>query len=408
MSTAPTSERSLIFLLGAVQFVNVLDFMMVMPLGPDFARALSIDPSHLGIIGGSYVASASIAGIIGSFFLEQFDRRKALAWAMLGLVVGTLLGGFAKDLYSLVAARIVAGAFGGPATSLVFAIIADRVPPERRGRAMGAVMGAFAVASTIGVPAGLELARLGTWRTPFFAVSGLGLCIAALGIRLLPPMTGHLLPRDADEIVTSLWHLVRRPTSLLAFLATTAMFMSMFLLVPNISPFVQLNLKFPRDSLGSLYMYGGIVSFLVTRFAGFLVDRFNAFSVATFGCFAATAVIWSGFGSVPPLLSVPALFILYFFAMGFRNVPVTTLMSLIPHPNERARFMSILSSVQHMAAACGAFISSLVLKARPDHTLDGMPTLAYLAMGFTLLMPPMLWMIEKQVRQKTKIAAPTP
>ncbi len=39
------SERMVVFLVGAVQFVNVLDFVMVMPMGPDFALALGIPTS---------------------------------------------------------------------------------------------------------------------------------------------------------------------------------------------------------------------------------------------------------------------------------------------------------------------------------------------------------------------------
>ena len=52
------SERKLLLLLGAVQFINVVDFMMVMPLGPDFACDLGIPLSNLGYIGGSYTAAA--------------------------------------------------------------------------------------------------------------------------------------------------------------------------------------------------------------------------------------------------------------------------------------------------------------------------------------------------------------
>src|SRR6188768_1764270 len=102
------SERVLIFLVAAVQFVNVLDFMMVMPLGPDFAAALGIPTSHLGYIGGSYTAAAAIAGMFASMFLDRFDRRKALAVTMFGLVCGTVAGGFATGLHSLMAARILA------------------------------------------------------------------------------------------------------------------------------------------------------------------------------------------------------------------------------------------------------------------------------------------------------------
>src|SRR5438105_12040570 len=186
-----------VLLIGAVQFVNILDFLLVMPLGPDFASALSVPTSRLGYVGGSYTAAAALSGLGSAFFLDRFDRRKALAVAMLGLVVGTAAGGFATGLGTLMAARVLAGLFGGPATSISFSIIADAVPPERRGRAMGAVMGSFSVASVIGVPVGLELARQGGWSLPFFAVAGMGALVAAAAIFFLPPLRLHLVSADA-------------------------------------------------------------------------------------------------------------------------------------------------------------------------------------------------------------------
>ena len=92
-----TSERAVILLVAMVQFVNILDFMMVMPMGPDFAAALGIPLSRLGLIGGSYTLAAMVSGLVGSLFLDRFGRRNALLVAMLGLVVATVLGGLAPD-----------------------------------------------------------------------------------------------------------------------------------------------------------------------------------------------------------------------------------------------------------------------------------------------------------------------
>src|SRR5262249_4273554 len=121
MKAMPASGRrelAVVLLVAAVQFVNILGFVMVMPMGPDFAAALHPPASRLGLIGGSYTAAASVAGLASSLFLDRFDRRPALGISMLGLVAGTALGGFATDMTSLMIARMVAGAFGGPATSL--------------------------------------------------------------------------------------------------------------------------------------------------------------------------------------------------------------------------------------------------------------------------------------------------
>lgn len=407
MSKAP-SERAIVTLVGAVQFVNVLDFMMVMPLGPDFSRALGIPLSTLGYIGGSYTAAASVAGLAGSFFLDRFDRRKALALSMLGLVVGTALGGLAQGLGTLLAARILAGLFGGPATSLSLSIIADVIPIERRGKAMGAVMGAFSIASVLGVPAGLELARLGTWRTPFFAVAALGALLTAMAITLLPPLRGHL--RDAEpeqaSALSSLGTMLGRPTVRASYALAASAMMGLFVLVPHISSYVQRNLGFPRGRLGLLYMVGGVVSFAALRLAGRLVDRFGCFRVSLPSTALTALVIYAGFYRAPPLVSVVGIFALFMCATGFRNVSFNTLLSRVPSAAERARFMSILSAVQHAAGAAGSFLSARILTEDAAHRLVGMPALSALSIALLCFMPPLVGWIESRVAPPRPSAVP--
>ena len=65
------SEKKILFVVGAVQFINIVDFMMVMPLGPDFAEALGIPTSKLGIIGASYTFSAFLSGLLGTLYLSR-------------------------------------------------------------------------------------------------------------------------------------------------------------------------------------------------------------------------------------------------------------------------------------------------------------------------------------------------
>ncbi|KYF82059.1 MFS transporter [Sorangium cellulosum] len=392
------SERSIIFLVAAVQFINILDFVMVMPLGPDFAVALGISMSDIGLIGGSYTAAAAISGLAGAFFLDRFDRRSALAVAMLGLVVGTAAGGLATGLPSLMAARVLAGAFGGPATSVSFSIVADVIPPERRGKAMGVVMGSFSVASVLGIPAGLELARRGGFPLPFYAVAALGLVVAGLAIFLLPSMRGHLADaRPSGGALSELHALVRRPIVMLSYATTAVVTMASFLVIPNISAYVQFNLGYPRDRLGLLYFVGGLVSFAAMRAVGPLVDRFGSFQTGAVGAAVLVFVLYAGFFSYVPGLPVLGIFIVFMLGMTFRNVSYNTLTSKVPRPAERARFTSIQSAVQHMAAALAAFWSARMLHELPDHRLDGMPTVAALSIALTIAFPVLFLGIERRV-----------
>jgi predicted MFS family arabinose efflux permease len=381
-----SSERTLLFLVGAVQFVNVLDFMMIMPLGPDFAAGLGIPASRLGLVGGAYTAAAALSGVLASTFLDRFDRRRALAVAMLGLVIATAAGGTATGLGTMVAARLAAGAFGGPATSLSLSIVADSVPAARRGKALGAVMGAFSVASVLGVPAGLELAHWGGWRFPFFAVAALGLLVAGAALFLMPPMTGHLA-RAGGPGPAAGPPLLRSRVALLSLGATASSFFSSFAIVPNIAAHLQLNLGFPRERLGGLYAVGGVVSFVVLRVAGRWVDRFGAPRVAAAGTAVFAAVMLGAFAYPPPWLPVLAIFPCFMIGNSLRNVSTSTLSSRVPSPAERARFMSAQSAVQHLASAVGAGLSTQLLAVEPDGRLGGVRALALVSIAVALVLP---------------------
>ena len=402
----PISERKLLFLLGAVQFINVVDFMMVMPLGPDFAAALKIPTDRLGLVAGSYTAAAALAGMIGTLFLDRFDRRNALFVAMLGLVCGTAAGGLATGFGSMLAARVLAGAFGGPAAALTLSILTDTVPPARRGKALGAVMGAFAAASVLGVPAGLELARLGGWRAPFFGVAGMGVLLVTAVIWMMPPMHGHLRTLGQHSPTRPIRAFLSDGTVLLSLAATAVTMIGAFALIVNLSAFLQFNLGYPRGRLGFLYMMGGLVSFFTMRLAGRTVDRRGSVQVATFGSVLIASVIALVFLPVRPLIPAVALFIGFMMGNSTRMVALNTLTMRVPGPTERARFMSAQSAVQHLSTAAGAAASALVLHEQPDHSLQGMRTLAIATIALAAVLPLLVAAITSRVRAAVALAAP--
>jgi predicted MFS family arabinose efflux permease len=395
------TERRMLLLVSAVQFVNILDFMIVMPLGPDFARELHIPLSNMGLIGGSYTAAAALSGLLTARFLDRFDRRRVLAVVMLGLVIGTACAGFARGLAGLMAARIVAGAFGGPATSISLSIVADVIPAERRGRALGIVMGAFSLATVAGLPAALELARLGGWRTPFFGVAALGLVVAAGAIFAMPALRLHLAAGVHPSAAAPLGQFLRQPPVLLSLLATVSVMMAGFSIVPNISAYVQGNRGYPRAELGALYLAGGSVSFVAMRVMGGYVDRLGAAAMSALGTVLFAGVLAAAF-VYEWALPVTLIYIVFMTSMAFRNVALSTLSTRVPLPHERARFLSLQSAAQHIAASLGAVTSAQLLRERANHTLEGMPRVATLSIALSVFLPGLLWLVEKQLQTRER------
>ena len=391
------SEKAVIFLIGAIQFINVLEFMMVMPLGPDYAKALNISPHHLGIVSGSYTAASAVAGLVASTFIERFDRRKALAFSMLGLILATFAAGMAVDFSTLLTARIIAGCFGGPSTSLSLAVVTDTIPVERRGRAMGAIMSTFAIASVVGVPAGLELARWGGWRLPFFGIGAFGVVVVALAIMKLPPMRMHLTDIATAKATIPIARMLRRPTVWTSLICCALMMISGFLLVPNLAPFIQANLHYPREQLGVLYLVGGALSFVTMRLIGSLTDKIGAVRVAWGASILFAMTVYLGFVMEVPPLPVIVIFSFFMVSLSLRGVAFNTLSSQVPAPTERAAFMSIQSSVQNLASATGAILSSKLLFEGPEQQLYNMPVVASLAILAGIMMPISLAWLQRQL-----------
>ncbi|MEK7748662.1 MAG: MFS transporter [Bacteroidota bacterium] len=140
-------ENLLMLVLASIQFTYILDFVIIMPLGPQFMRVFDVSSQQFGLIVSSYTLSAGFSGLIGAFFIDRFDRKPALLTLYAGFAVGTGICALAPTYEFLVGARLLAGFFGGVLGSLVLAIVGDVIPYARRGAAMGVLTSAFSVAS---------------------------------------------------------------------------------------------------------------------------------------------------------------------------------------------------------------------------------------------------------------------
>ena len=392
-------ESRLILFIGIIQFINILDFMMVMPLGPDLAAGLGL-PAHLiGVIGGSYTLAAAIAGVLGLFFLDGFVRRKAVLFFLAGLAIATTMGALSWDLTSLLAARVLAGLCGGPLTALTLAIIADEIPPERRGSAMGKVMGGFAAASVIGVPFGLELAAYFGWRAPFICFGGIASIVWGLIYYYLHLNHQALNKQSNAQLLKTAWEIVENPLTLCVLLIMALAMMAGFMIIPNIAAHLQENMHFPRQYLGALYCAGGAISFFSMRYAGKIIDRTSVTLVGTFFTMTLIAAILLGFVFWRHTLPVILIFILFMVSMTGRNVAGQTLASKVPKPAHRAAFMSLNSAVTHFATSIGAIVSSQLLS-DVDGSLVGVEAMGLIACGLCIPIPFLMRFIETRIKRQ--------
>ncbi|HYM92576.1 MAG TPA: MFS transporter, partial [Chitinophagaceae bacterium] len=106
-------ERIILFLLAALNFTQLLDFIIMMPLSNYLLPYFSITAFQFSLLVASYSISAFISGLVIAMFIDKFDRKKSLLFAYTGFLVGTLACGFSYTYEFLLASRILAGLFGG-------------------------------------------------------------------------------------------------------------------------------------------------------------------------------------------------------------------------------------------------------------------------------------------------------
>jgi MFS transporter, DHA1 family, inner membrane transport protein len=95
-------EQLVVLVLAAVQFTTIVDFMIVMPLGPQLMRTLHISPAQFGLIVSSYTFAAGAAGVVASSVVDRFARRTTFIVIYAGFLLGTLFCALAPSYQTLV------------------------------------------------------------------------------------------------------------------------------------------------------------------------------------------------------------------------------------------------------------------------------------------------------------------
>ena len=358
-------ERIIIVLLAAINFTHILDFMIMMPLGNYLMPFFDISPREFSILVGSYPVSAFFSGIFIAFFADKFERKKLLLFTYVGFLIGTLACGFVSSYNLLLVSRIFAGIFGGIIGGQILSIAADVFPYERRGMAMGAIMSAFAIASSVGVTFSLYLTNIfkSDWHVPFLFVGILAILIIPLTIFYLPSQRGHLSHSEKNNgRFHVLFQVIENRDQRLALLFSTLIMMGHFLIIPFINPYMEFNKGYSQDQTPMIYLFGGIASFFSAILLGRFSDRIGKLKVFSWSVLFSFVMVWI-ITNMPliPFSLVLILFAIWFALATGRAVTAQAMISNVVKAGQRGSFMSFNSSVQQLGTAIASFVAGYVV-----------------------------------------------
>ena len=374
-------QWGLLFLLAAINFTHILDFVIVMPLGDQLRQQLHINPRQFGIIVSAYGIAAMIVGIVSSSVVDLFDRKFVLIASFGGFTLATFYCGIAPDYAHLLLARCLAGLFGGLAASSVMAVIGDVFSDGQRGKAIGVVTSSFAVASTIGLPVGLWLAiQFGNWNAPFIAIGVLGVCVWILAAVCLPSLTSHRTGVAVNPL-RQFATVVQHPNHLWSFAFMMATIFGTFIIVPYIAPYLQANCGREPSDLPIIYAIAGLCTLVSMNVVGWATDHFGAkplFLICAGGAVLMTLII-TNLQYVSLFGAVAATCCFMVLASG-RIIPAQTMMLRASNPALRGAFMNLNTAVSHFATAMGPLITgSIVGEEYPGGPLTGFATAGLVA-----------------------------
>lgn len=388
MSSSLSRQRELYLLLtlAGIQFAHILDFMIMMPLGPILMTAFGIGTHEFGLLVASYSFSAALSGLLGATFIDRFERKRLLLvmFALFGLA--TLACGLAPDYVTLLAARGLAGAFGGVMGALVQTIVGDAIPFARRARASGLVATAFSLSTVAGVPLSLWLANHFQWRAPFIFIALLSTVFIVVGFLVLPELHQHLSREKRAHPFAAMFEVLRDANHLKALLYSSLIIFSGFTVIPFITVYAVGNVRISPQDIPVVYLFGGAATLFTARRIGHWADRRGKVEVYRRLALAAMLplLVVTHLGAVPLwawVICTTAFFVL----ISGRMIPAMTIITSAARPRLRGTFMAINGTVQSLTMGLATTLAGFIITQDGTGQIVGYPWVGYVAVLANLL-----------------------
>lgn len=346
----------------------------MMPLSNYLLPYFQITAFQFSLLVASYSVSAFVSGLIVAMFVDKFDRKKSLLFAYIGFLAGTLACGFSYTYEFLLASRILAGLFGGVIGAQILSIVADLFSYERRGRAMGVVVSAFAAATIFGIPISLYLTNIFrfNWHVPFIMIGAMGIFIIPFVIRHIPKMVGHINSERTSSAFSSLIMVWRIPQQRSALIFSCLLMIGHFLIIPFINPYVEFNKGFSKRLIPMIYLFGGIASMIAAFILGRFSDKAGKLPVFQWSVFLSLFMVLI----VTSLPNVHFFIVILLFAVWFilatsRALMAQAMVSEVVSSEHRGSFMSINGSIQQLGSGIAALLAgAIVITKRSGQVLN--------------------------------------
>ena len=130
-------------------FLDLLGFGIVIPVNSFYVQSLGAGPAVIALLSASYSLIQFLFAPFWGRLSDKIGRRPVILISVAASCAGHLIFGLSSTIFTIFAARILAG-FGNANLGTAQAIIADVTTPENRAKGMGLIGAAFGLGFLLG------------------------------------------------------------------------------------------------------------------------------------------------------------------------------------------------------------------------------------------------------------------
>jgi len=315
----------------------------------------------LGVSVGAAGQAVTATAVVGAFaapltpvLTGRFDRRLVM-WGLMALLsVSNLLTVFAKDLPTLLVARVLLGASLGGFWSMAAALAMRLVPPAAMPRAMSLIFTGVSVATVSAAPIGAYVSDTLGWRAAFIISGGVGALALVSQLLTLPRLAPTSTPR-----LLGLVEVARRPAVATALIGVLLVISGHFAGFTYVRPVLEQVAHLDLKAISLTLLAFGVAGFFGNLVGAALVGRDPRLAVLTGAALvgvSALAIVTLGHVG---LLTAVALTVWGFaFAMlpvGFQSWATSAA------PDQAELAGGLLTSTFQVAIAAGAVFGGVLV-----------------------------------------------
>jgi len=341
-----------LWVLIAVNFVDMLGFAIILPLLPFYALRLDATPETVGWMIASFSIAQLIASPIWGRVSDRYGRRPALIIGLAASSIAFLVFGLADSLWLLFLSRIVQGA-GGGTTGVAQAYVSDTVAPADRARALGWLSAATAAGVMVGPAIGSGAAHFGP-AAPGFIAAALCFLNAIAAWKWLPESRSaadRAIPRPRKPIWHAAYEVLRHPAGKAARLIWIyGMGMLAFSLLTSIlALWLAARFDVTEKTIGWFFVYNGMLSLVLrSLLLGPVVDRIGEMRAMRLGALI-LAVGLMLYTTAPNLWVLAAMIPLVPIGTALLFPASTSLLSHATDPSELGTTMGVAQTFAGIA-----------------------------------------------------------